>query len=672
MRFSTININCKKLFQTGIIASIFLFASSVAFGKWYSISNEDSPKPIDVSIIKTDLESTVLKITVYGIESEKISIDDQEFSTVSIPGLSTTDQKGFPEVPRYSKNILIPAQSNPAINIIRYKTESLDLGAIVPSKGAIMRNIDPAKVAYTFSSFYSSDEAYPSTFAKISSPFILRSAHGITLEVFPVQYDRMLNQTNVLSEMIVEIKTPIENGKSKTFFGEPKSVDEGFMSIYENHFLNFSNILNSKDINPAHFIKDQGKVLIISHESFVDALTPFISWKRQKGLIVKLATLAETGSTYQTIKAYIQKEYDANGLSYVILVGDAEFVPYYVGTSGNVSKNEADPMYGLVAGNDSYPDLFVSRLSVKTTADVENIINRSINYERNPDLNGSWYAKSTGIASAEGDPTDFARAEILRDMLEKYHYTTVDKFYDPDNASANQLTAALNEGRSFINYIGHGSKTSWGTTGFSNSDIDNLQNGSKLPFIVSVACVNGDFGAGSDAFAERWLKAGSASAPKGALAVYASSTNQSWVPPTVGQKEIVNLIVKEQANTIGGLFFNGVVAVLEDNSSTAVQTFQSWHAFGDATIQVRTTKPVNIKVQMPEYLTNGSSDIKLTVKEKNISAGIVQNNKLIGRGFSDGSGEFKIKLNEPLTTGDALITLTGFDKIPVIQSVPVR
>ncbi len=659
----------------GLFIGASLIYAGVALGAWISVSDassaQNAKQSYGFSIEKSDAQSTIVKFSVTGLNSDPVTIDDQEYIHLSIPELSLTDEKGYPEVPRFSRNILVPSGGVPELTILSVSESALELGTISPSKGSIMRDVNPADVPYTFSSFYSGVDTYPTEVAHIGQPFIMRNVKGVTLEIFPVRYNRLTGIASVVKEMVVEIRTPIQKGASSSFFDNSKSVDDGFLSVYGNRFSNFAAAIDSKDINPTHFIKDQGRVLVVSHESFVEALAPWISWKRQKGLIVKVVTLAETGSTAQSIKAYVQNEFDKNGISYVVLVGDAEFVPFFPGTAGNASKNEADPMYGLVAGNDNYPDLFVSRMSVKTVADVENIITRSINYEMRPELDGDWYAKATGIASAEGDPTDYARAEELRVMLEKWHYTLVDKVYDP-GAKPEQLSQALNSGRSFVNYIGHGSKTSWGTTGFSNSDIDQLQNGNKLPFIVSVACVNGDFGAGSDAFAERWLKAGSAASPKGALAVYASSTNQSWVPPTVGQKEIVNILTKKQATTVGGLFFNGVVAVLEDNSSTAAQTFQTWHIFGDATIQVRTEKPKPIRADVPEAISVGQGDLAIKVYEKDIALGIVQNNKLIGRGLADGAGNIKITWLDSAVTGEAMLTFSGFDKVPFVKNVKVR
>ena len=102
------------------------------------------------------------------------------------------------------------------------------------------------------------------------------------------------------------------------------------------------------------------------------------------------------------------------------------------------------------------------------------------------------------------------------------------------HATKIMITNALNDGRSVLNYIGHGSGTSWGTTGYDVSDIYALNNGYKNPFIIDVACLNGDFTL-SECMEEAWIRAGDTANPKGAIGVYGSSTNASWVPPCVMQ-----------------------------------------------------------------------------------------------------------------------------------------
>ena len=97
--------------------------------------------------------------------------------------------------------------------------------------------------------------------------------------------------------------------------------------------------------------------------------------------------------------------------------------------------------------------------------------------------------------------------EEIRGWLMGAGYTEVDPIYDP-GATDTQVSNAVNAGRGIINYTGHGSSTSWGTTGFNNADVDALVNDDMLPFIFSVACVNGNFANVGKCFAEAWLRAG--------------------------------------------------------------------------------------------------------------------------------------------------------------------
>jgi hypothetical protein len=55
-----------------------------------------------------------------------------------------------------------------------------------------------------------------------------------------------------------------------------------------------------------------------------------------------------------------------------------------------------------------------------------------------------------------------------------------------------------------------------------------------LPFIFSVACVNGNF-PGQTCFAEAWLRSTRSGEPIGAIGAYMSSVNQDWAPPMQAQ-----------------------------------------------------------------------------------------------------------------------------------------
>ena len=80
----------------------------------------------------------------------------------------------------------------------------------------------------------------------------------------------------------------------------------------------------------------------------------------------------------------------------MLLVGDGQHVPKY-GT-------DSDPVYALVAGSDSYPDLFVGRFSAETPEHVQTQVARTITYERDtPAGDGSrWMQIGLGVASDQG------------------------------------------------------------------------------------------------------------------------------------------------------------------------------------------------------------------------------------------------------------------------------
>jgi hypothetical protein len=97
-------------------------------------------------------------------------------------------------------------------------------------------------------------------------------------------------------------------------------------------------------------------------------------------------------------------------------------------------------------------------------------LDKSIQYERDLNATATWLAKSMGVASDQGpgdnNEMDNQHMDVIRTKLINFGYNPVDQLYDP-TATSTQVTNAINEGRGFVNYCGHGSTTSWGTTGFS-------------------------------------------------------------------------------------------------------------------------------------------------------------------------------------------------------------
>ena len=125
----------------------------------------------------------------------------------------------------------------------------------------------------------------------------------------------------------------------------------------------------------------------------------------------------------------------------------------------------------------------------------------------------------------------------------------------------------------------------WSTSGFGSANVLALANQDKLPFVLSVACVNGDFNHGT-CFGETWLRATSGGAPIGAVGAYMSSINQSWDPPMAGQDEANALLVSESDFSYGALCFAGSGKMMDVYGAAGVEMFNTWILFGDPSVRV--------------------------------------------------------------------------------------
>ena len=291
-------------------------------------------------------------------------------------------------------------------------------------------------------------------------------------------------------------------------------------------------------------------------------MAPFVEWKNQKGIRTTLVPKSEAGSTSSSIKNYVTSFYNSNNLVYLLLVGDISQIPTFT-TGSSWSSGESDISYAYISGNDSYPEFFVGRFSASNTGHVNTQVQRTIEYERDPQLNAGWYKNGLMIASNEGagsghdgGESDWQHARNMRENLLDYTYNYVDEMYDgthsggedsSGNPSDTMVRNSINDGVGIIHYTGHGDTDVWVTSNFNNSDVSSLTNQNELPFICTVGCKSGDFGDGL-CLGEAFLQATHSNEPTGAIATFMSTIYQSWAPPMEAQDEMVDILTESFSN----------------------------------------------------------------------------------------------------------------------------
>ena len=625
-----------------LILCVFLGATEVR------INNN----PLSVNVIRE--EPLTLRMTCGSFTYDEVEIDGETWALPYIEDESLIMEKGMPQLPQIVRSVIIPGDRKPELTVTDRKSTTMKL-PVAPSKGHFSREIDPDTVPYVFGDFYRDKDVAEQPVVTLSDPYILRDYRGVAVRFKPLSYNPAERMLTITTSIEVEIR-----------FDEPAQINpitravaqsnRAFDGIYRRHFLNQPEMRYTT-------VPEEGRMIVIAYDDFMDEVAPLVQWKIEKGIRTDLYAVSEIGNNDVAIAEFIQDEYDLNdGLAWVLLVGDALQVdsPSYGGYG-------ADPKYALVDGDDSYPDIFIGRLSAQTESHVVTQVERLVEYERDVS-SGNWMAKGAGVASSQGNGTgddgeaDWVHMDFIRDDLLGFNYIQVDQLYATTGATDAMVSAALNEGRGILNYSGHGSTTSWGTTGYNYADINNLTNDNMLPFIVSVACKNGNF-VSYTCFAEYWMRATHNGEPTGAIGIYASSNNQEWAPPMSAQDEIVDLLVREDKYTLGGLCYNGSCLMIDEYSYWGPRTFKTWHIFGDPSLQMRTQTPIEMDIVHDAMIPVGSGSLTVDTDTRGAMCCLTDGATILAVAETDAGGNATLDFDPYDHTANLLLTITAPDRI---------
>ncbi len=588
-------------------------------------------------------------------------------------------EKGAPQLPRMSTSIILSPKGKPQI-VVTYDdyTDIPDI-EVSSSKGNLKRNVNPAFISYEFGEIYQTDAFYPGKLAQLSIPFIARDIRGVTITVFPYQYNPVTKTLRVYENLKVKvINNPTETGQNE-IVNSHSGIET--RQIYRSLFLNGTGI-------EKYIPKEEvGDLLIICPAEMDSVVQILAQWKNQKGIKTKVVHTSETGFGVNNIKNYIVDYYNSNAdFLYLLLVGDHEDIPAYTYGEKDGEQLWSDSFYGQLAGTDLYPELFVGRFS-GNQQEISNMIQRTIEYEKNP-LAGDWLQNALGLASELGTgiglngQADWEHMRNLRNDLVAGSYQEVYEFYDGSqngndavgNPNSSMVISAINDGIGLINYTGHGDFNVFSTSGVTSFDVQNLINTGKYPWVISVACNHGSFSNGT-CISEKWLRASKNGSPTGAIAACGSSILMSWAPPMKTQKEMVGFITNADSfnvkKTLGGIFYNAQLKMLEQYPTIeGGEVMQTWVFFGDPTVEFRTEQTLSINVSHVSQIAQSENSLTVTCDTENTFIAITQENILLGKGIIIG-GATTIALPVLLTEMPLTITATKQNYKPYQGSVQV-
>ena len=135
------------------------------------------------------------------------------------------------------------------------------------------------------------------------------------------------------------------------------------------------------------------------------------------------------------------------------------------------------------------------------------------------------------------------------------------------------------QGRLLINYDGHGSQAIWDSDDvFENEDALSLENGSKLPLVVAMNCLNGLF---HDVYQDSLAEALLANPNGGAVMVWASSALTDPTGQDLMNQDLYRSLFDGENPAVGD-------AVLAAKANVTDQdTRNTWILFGDPSMRLK-------------------------------------------------------------------------------------
>ena len=651
---------------------MFLMASTFVYAQEWVGVNKNTPVKIQETLVSSSEEEIVVDVKVGGFYQEAVKTPNGSQFVISGEGMASMLIKGAPDLPMYPISMIIGDRAEMEVSVVKSNYVDFENVEVAPSKGNFSRQINPADVEYVYGEMYEQDAFYPATQATLEAPYILRDFRGQNLMVYPYAYNPATKTLRVYTELRLAVKKVSDNGENPKVTRRSNEIklDTETKASYERRFINFEN--QSK----YDFLVDEGEMLIICVDEYMDAIQPLVEWKNISGRPTTMVGVSETG-TDEAMKTYVQNYYDQNpNLRYLLLVGEYNNLPPHTMTW----EVKSDNYYGMLEGTDYYEEVFVGRLSVISSQDATNQVNKILHYEKNLDETATWLSRAVGVAANEGTghngEADYVHMDYIRDTLMHYTITEMSQHYAyVNNPTASNMIADFNIGASVTNYTNHGEPTGWAVANFSNTHVHQLVNDQKLSYIWSVACNNGQFDY-QECFAEAWMRATNSSTgePTGAVGGMFSWISQPWVPPMYGQDEMVAILAEWRPgykHTLGGASMNGNMFILDMSPEDAGDTHNSWLLFGDPSMMVRTKAPESMGVTAsPSSLLIGMTSLVINADTDFGIATLSKEGEVLASSYIE-NGSAQLEFEALNNVGALQLVVIGYNKVTEIIDINV-
>ena len=650
--------------------------------------------------VKSDMRSLKATFSFSTIDAQDFQSERGTFSWLTLPNTVIGGNEGDPQIPVVNELIAVPFGAQPWVEITSYSTtdyrlEDYGMKTLVPRQPSLRKDKNPEEVPFVYN-----EAAYQSTRGFRSEPMavvnVVGTMRGVQLgkmTIEPVSYDPVNNTMRVFND--IEVTVHFDGADA---VATEKMLVDTYSPYFDGVYGMLFNGRAVRDAYSAHpdLYTTPVKMLVVATSAYQSstAFQNWLTWKKQKGIDVDIYTVTSSTAS-STIQSEIYSRYNANHPTFLVIVGDETVVKAYKtnwscgSTYGNCIN---DLEYASVDG-DVYHDMFMSRMSVSSTTELGNLVDKILTYEKYTMSTPSYLDNSLLIAGWDSSWTNRVGKPTIQYANNNYYNS--DHGINPTVyiTTGSGQTAAYNNINNvgFMNYTAHGDIQELADPEFTNSNANSMTNNGKYLWIVANCCLTANWGNSTykPCLGETLIRA----ANKGAFGYIGSIPESYWYEDYyfgVGAFPYVASTVQTTSSTTTGMYdalfddtgFNtlnsvpyiGNVAVTYAHAAgytSSVTDEYYWRAYqclGDGSVMPYLNNPSANSVSHASTINIGATTFQVSAHAGSYVA-ITKNNEILGVAQVPSSGIVNVPISGLTTSGDVMIVVTRHQRQPYITTI---
>ncbi|PLW97979.1 MAG: hypothetical protein C0593_07020 [Marinilabiliales bacterium] len=696
-----------------IFTFLMLGMMTTVFAQTQKYQYPDANGPQGISVVSRSATQMVLNFSVEEFSVSPIDIKGEEMMTLQFDNTLLPNDEGKPNLPGVSHYFALPQGAVAHVSILSKREEVISNIEIAPAPRIPLDTEDGPMEYNKDVKVYNKNAFYPAETVAVSEPTVIRGVDASIVGITPFRYNPVTKELVVIRDM--EIEVTFEGGTG--VFGDLKYRNRFWDPILNDMLLN-ADMLPEVDYSKRTYgAKDEtGCEYVIITPTGAD----FVAWadsiknfRNRQGILTQVFTLEEVGgNTTSAIENFINDAYNNWDIppAAALLLGDyGDDITNSVVSPIWDSYCVSDNIYADVNNNDM-PDVVFARITARNAAELELMINKFLNYEKNPPVSPDFYnhpitalgwqterwfqicSESVGgyFKNVHGkDPVRINAVYGGNPNSDPWSTATntaqVLSVFGPDGlgyipaspgelggwsgGTATMVTNAINDGAFILQHRDHGGENGWGEPDYDNGDIQNLTN-TDLTFVFSINCLTGKYNIAGECFAEAFHRHG-----HGALGIIAASevsysfVNDTYVwgmydnmwpdfLPEFGATPSERGLLPAFGNAAGKYFLQQ--SQWPYNTNNKEVTYNLFHHHGDAFLTLYSEVPEQLTVAHDDVMVSGAPTIDVAVEDGAFIA-LTVNNEIIATGISEGGvANITVPMQLPGTFIDIVITKTNY------------